>query len=211
MDPKRQPDLEFAYGSGQINPVAAVNPGLVFNASEADYVNFLCQQGYNTSTLRLVTGDDSVCTGIKPGRAWNLNYPSYSLYVKDGEPVYGVFTRTVTNVGFANSTYSPSWYSPDNIDISVEPSTLSFSAVGSTQSFTVTVTGPKISQQPIRSGVIVWSNADYFVRTPIVVYNYLPGAPYNLDTFQQSSSGPAKKTTFEVSSTNQKKDTFRHK
>ncbi|KAG6428704.1 hypothetical protein SASPL_112960 [Salvia splendens] len=105
MDPSKSEDLEFAYGSGQINPAAAVDPGLVFDASEADYVNFLCKQGYNSSTLRLVTGDNSTCNGIIPGRAWDLNYPSFSLYVEDNQPIAATFTRKVTNVGAANSTY----------------------------------------------------------------------------------------------------------
>ncbi|KAF8380351.1 hypothetical protein HHK36_027836 [Tetracentron sinense] len=57
MDSRKHEDAEFAYGSGHINPLKAVTPGLVFDASEADYIDFLCKQGYNTSTLRLVTGD----------------------------------------------------------------------------------------------------------------------------------------------------------
>ena len=39
MDPRKHVDLEFSYGSGQINPEHALNPGLVYNASEADYIN----------------------------------------------------------------------------------------------------------------------------------------------------------------------------
>ncbi|KAL0329702.1 UNVERIFIED_CONTAM: Cucumisin [Sesamum radiatum] len=92
MDPRKHEDLEFAYGSGQINPVAARDPGLVFDASEADYINFLCKQGYNTTTLRLVTGDNSTCASTTPGRAWDLNYPSFSLYVEDGQPITATFT-----------------------------------------------------------------------------------------------------------------------
>lgn len=56
MDPRKQEDLEFAYGSSQINPVQAVSPLLVFDALEADYVNFLCKQGYNTTILQLLSG-----------------------------------------------------------------------------------------------------------------------------------------------------------
>ncbi|XP_012835452.1 PREDICTED: cucumisin-like [Erythranthe guttata] len=182
MDPTKHEDLEFAYGSGQINPVAARNPGLVFDASEKDYINFLCKQGYNASTLGLVTGDNSTCAGTTPGRAWDLNYPSFSLYVLDGQQIMGTFTRTVTNVGAANSTYKATSYVPELIGLAIEPSVLTFSEVGQTQTFTVKVAGPAISQQPIVSGAIVWTDGSYVVRTPIVVYNYLPGAPYNLDT-----------------------------
>ncbi|KAK9276300.1 hypothetical protein L1049_005831 [Liquidambar formosana] len=79
MDWRRHEDLEFAYGSGQIRPAQAVDPGLVYDASEVDYINLLCKMGYNTSALRLVTGDKSACNNIEPGRAWDFNYPSFSL------------------------------------------------------------------------------------------------------------------------------------
>ncbi|KAK6158093.1 hypothetical protein DH2020_005407 [Rehmannia glutinosa] len=178
MDPTRHNDLEFSYGSGHINPAAALDPGLVFDASETDYINFLCKQGYNTTTLQLVTGDNSTCANISPGRAWDLNYPSFSLYVEDGQQIMGTFTRTVTNVGPPNSTYTATLYLPLIISVDVEPSVLTFSAVGETKTFTVKVTGPAITQQPIMSGTITWNDGSHSVRTPLVVYNYFPGAPY---------------------------------
>ena len=33
------------YGAGQLNPVNARDPGLVYDASESDYVAMLCAQG----------------------------------------------------------------------------------------------------------------------------------------------------------------------
>ncbi|KAA8522322.1 hypothetical protein F0562_013317 [Nyssa sinensis] len=206
MDPRKQEDLEFAYGSGHLNPTAAVDPGLVFDASVADYIDFLCKQGYNTSDLRLVTGDDSVCKSTEPGRGWDLNYPSFSLYVEDGQQIYGVFPRTVTNVGAANSTYQVSIDLPTNISVTVEPTLLSFSAVGETQTFTVKVSGPKISQQPIMSGAILWKDGVHVVRTPLVVYNYIPGSPYNLQTYSTFE----KKPTFEGSSVYHKNGIIKH-
>lgn len=208
MDPRKHEDLEFAYGSGQINPVAARDPGLVFDASEADYINFLCKQGYNTSTLRMVTGDNSTCDGISPGRAWDLNYPSFSLYVEDGEKISGTFTRKVTNVGAANSTYTASLFMPALIGVTVQPSVLTFSAVGETQTFTVNVTGPSIKQQPIISGSITWTDGTHAVRTPLVVYNYLPGAPYNLDSDQSMT---AVSPTLQRSSVYQKVGSIGHR
>ena len=45
MSPKRNQDKEFAYGAGHLNPLGAVHPGLIYDASEIDYVRFLCGQG----------------------------------------------------------------------------------------------------------------------------------------------------------------------
>lgn len=176
MDPRKHEDREFAYGAGQIYPVYAADPGLIYDASEADYIDFLCKQGYNTTTLRLLTGDNStVCNSTTPGRGWDLNYPSFSVAVQDGETIKAVFTRTVTNVGSPNSIYNASIYLPGNVAVTVDPPVLSFSAIGEMKSFTVKVTGPPITEQPITSGALVWRDGHYQVRSPIVVYNYIPG------------------------------------
>jgi hypothetical protein len=176
VDSKKHQDLEFAYGSGQINPLQATEPGLVYDASEVDYIDFLCKQGYNTTTLKFITGDNSsFCNSTTPGRAWDLNYPSFSVAVEDGQPIKAVFTRTVTNVGLPNSTYTVTGYMPAPVTVIIEPSVLSFSAIGEKTSFTVKVFGPNIAQQPIMSGAIVWSHGAYAVRSPVVVYTILPG------------------------------------
>ena len=195
LDPKKHEDLEFAYGSGQINLTQAIKPGLVYDANEADYINFLCKQGYITTTVRLITVDNSsVCTSTSPAPAWDLNYPSFSLAVEDGQPICGVFTRTVTNVGSPNSTYTALMSLQPGFNITVEPQVLSFSALGEKKSFNVKVTGPDISMQPITSGNIIWQDSDYkyLVRSPVVVYNVLPSPYYNSKsqkkpTFQRPS------------------------
>ncbi|TYG58474.1 hypothetical protein ES288_D08G225900v1 [Gossypium darwinii] len=196
VDPNKHEDLEFAYGSGQINPAQAIKPGLVYDANETDYISFLCKQGYNTTTVRLITGDNSsVCSSTLNGRAWDLNYPSFSLAVEDGKQIDGVFTRTVTNVGSANSTYTVQMYSPPEFSISVEPEVLSFSTIGEKKSFTVKVGGGFISQQKITSGAIIWTDEleQYRVRSPVVVYNVLPGYTFFPP---QTSKFQKKPTTF---------------
>ncbi|PKI68380.1 hypothetical protein CRG98_011288, partial [Punica granatum] len=42
---------EFSYGSGQINPLKAVDPGLVYETTKADYVNLLCSLGYDIRSI----------------------------------------------------------------------------------------------------------------------------------------------------------------
>ena len=62
MGVDKNTDAEFAYGTGHINPTRAINPGLVYDVGEIDYVNFLCGQGYSNQSLRLATGDNSRCS-----------------------------------------------------------------------------------------------------------------------------------------------------
>ncbi|KAJ4832236.1 hypothetical protein Tsubulata_001993 [Turnera subulata] len=180
MDPRKHPDLEFGYGSGHINPAQALSPGLVYNATEVDYINFLCKQGYNTTTLRTITGTNSSCSSTVPGRAWDLNYPTFVAAMEDGRAIKAIFTRRVTNVGAPNSTYTVTKYMPNSISITVEPSVLTFSKFGEEKTFTVKLDGPSIEQEPIMSGAIVWTDEanNYIVRSPVVVYTILPGATY---------------------------------
>ncbi|KAL8552044.1 hypothetical protein ACS0TY_000923 [Phlomoides rotata] len=44
----------FASGSGNIDPVKAKFPGLVYDIGDVDYVRFLCGQGYNEERLQLI-------------------------------------------------------------------------------------------------------------------------------------------------------------
>jgi hypothetical protein len=49
-------DKEVAYGSGQINPVKSIDPGLVYDANVNSYIDMLCSAGYDTARLRMGNG-----------------------------------------------------------------------------------------------------------------------------------------------------------
>ena len=79
MSSALNPEAEFAYGAGQINPIEAVNPGLVYDINEQDYVKFLCGEGYNTILLKILTNDLITCTEDDQIIASDLNLPSFAL------------------------------------------------------------------------------------------------------------------------------------
>ncbi|CAN1320748.1 unnamed protein product [Linum perenne] len=180
MDPRKNDDREFAYGAGHINPLAAAKPGLVYDATEDDYIHYLCKQGYSTKHLKLVTGQSNVsCDGVVPGRAWDLNYPTFGVVLEDEQPIRVTFTRTVTNVGLPNSTYRVSVQVPPYVIVEVSPEVLYFSTVGEKKMFKVKVFGEKMVRKPIRSGAIVWEDGVHVVRSPLVVYsNTLDSSPF---------------------------------
>ncbi|KAK4277905.1 hypothetical protein QN277_015826 [Acacia crassicarpa] len=168
LSPRTNRDAEFAYGAGQIDPIKAVNPGLVYDASEIDFVRFLCGQGYSTRTLQLVTGDNSSCS--ESAKASDLNYPSFSLPTPPSNvTVSGIFRRTVTNVGSEKSTYKATVMGPPGLKIQVNPSVLSFTSSGEKQSFVVSVEGSL--EASIVSASLIWSDDMIQVRSPIVVFN----------------------------------------
>ncbi|GLJ34246.1 hypothetical protein SUGI_0688160 [Cryptomeria japonica] len=143
-------DVEFGHGAGQINPIMATNLGLVFDATLDDYINFLCREDYNDTTLPLVIGDFR-------------------------EPIQAEFPRTVTNVGVTNvgvakSTYKASVSAPSGIDVKIEPNTLSFSSLNQKLSYNVTIKGRSIVTNTLLSGSLTWSYCNYTVRSPITIY-----------------------------------------
>ncbi|KAI3799884.1 hypothetical protein L1987_35189 [Smallanthus sonchifolius] len=130
MSPTKNPEAEFAYGSGHINPLKAVDPGLIYDAGEQDFVSFLCGQGYKGTTLRIVTGDSSACSATTNATVWDLNYPSFALSANIRGGISRSFSRTVTNVGAADSSYQANVVAPLGLVVQVSPSSLAFKAVG---------------------------------------------------------------------------------
>ncbi|CAN0837702.1 unnamed protein product [Linum grandiflorum] len=171
LSPRNNPDAEFAYGSGQINPIAATDPGLVYEADETDYVKFLCGQGYTSRQLRLVTGDRSSCSPGNNITARDLNYPSFVLSSNSsGQYITRIFRRRVTNVGPAGrAEYRARVKGAQGVRVKVEPESLSFKHVGEVKSFNLTVKAV-VGNHSIISATLVWSDGVHAVRSPIVTF-----------------------------------------
>ncbi|XP_010496905.1 PREDICTED: subtilisin-like protease SBT4.14 [Camelina sativa] len=167
-------DAEFAYGGGQINPRRAASPGLVYDMDDMSYVQFLCGEGYNATTLAPLVGSRSVsCSSIVPGLGHDsLNYPTIQLTLRSAKTsTLAVFRRRVTNVGPASSVYNVTVRAPKGVEITVEPQSLTFSKVSQKRSFKVVVKGKQMSPGKIVSGLLVWKSPRHSVRSPIVIYS----------------------------------------
>lgn len=176
MSQRVNKEAEFAYGVGQVNPRKAVNPGLIYDIDEMSYIQFLCHEGYNGSSLAPLVGSKSInCSSLIPGLGYDvLNYPTMQLNLKNCmQPTVAVFRRTVTNVGPASSTYNATIRAPEGVEITVKPMSLTFSHALQKRSFQVKVKANPMNGTGMKmlSGSLGWKSSRYTVRSPIVVYS----------------------------------------
>ncbi|XP_074290267.1 subtilisin-like protease SBT4.4 [Silene latifolia] len=171
MSPSKNPEAEFAYGSGHLNPVKATNPGIVYDATVKDYIAFLCKLGYEPTEIGLITGNKSISCPEEIGPSpKDVNYPSMAALVDADKPFNLKFSRTVTNVGNSSSTYKAKVISGSNIQVGVKPDTLSFKSLKESKSFDIVVTGKGIPSSSLATASLIWSDGIHTVRSPIVVY-----------------------------------------
>ncbi|MCI23652.1 subtilisin-like serine protease, partial [Trifolium medium] len=164
---------EFAYGSGNINPEKAINPGLVYDITKEDYVQMLCNFGYDANKIKQISGDSSSCDGdSKRDLVKDINYPAMGIPVRPYHNHFHVkIHRTVTNVGFPNSTYKATLiHHNPKFKIIVKPKLLSFRSLNEKQSFVITVVGGAKLNQTVFSSSLTWSDGTHNVKSPIVVH-----------------------------------------
>ncbi|KAL3743668.1 hypothetical protein ACJRO7_018869 [Eucalyptus globulus] len=173
MSRRTNPDGDFAYGAGQLNPTRALNPGLVYDVGEMSYIQFLCSEGYPGSSLRVLLGPDRPvnCSSLVPGVGYDsLNYPTMQLTLRNArERTVGVFVRTVTNVGPARSVYNATVRAPKGVKIAVKPMSLSFTRAMQKRSFKVIVEAEPTLENQVVSGSLAWKGLHRVVRSPIVI------------------------------------------
>ncbi|XP_022977720.1 subtilisin-like protease SBT4.14 [Cucurbita maxima] len=168
------PDGEFAYGAGNLNPSRAINPGLIYDLNEMSYIQFLCSEGYTGFSISVLTGTKSInCSTLIPGHGHDsLNYPTFQLRLKSPRRAMStVFRRRVTNVSHPVSVYNATIKAPPGVEITVTPSTLSFSRLQQKRSFKVAVKASPLASGKMVSGSVAWIGARHAVRSPIVVYS----------------------------------------
>ncbi|EAZ45152.1 hypothetical protein OsJ_29790 [Oryza sativa Japonica Group] len=174
------PATPYDHGAGQVNPAAALDAGLVYELGEEDYLQFLCDYGYDASQIKLVAA--SLPGGFSCGAGGNasdskdlisgLNYPSIAVTGLGKAGGTRTVSRVVTNVGAQQeATYTVAVAAPAGLDVKVVPGKLEFTKSVKKLGFQVSFSGKNAAAAAKGDlfGSITWSDGKHTVRSPFVV------------------------------------------
>ncbi|KAK7283262.1 hypothetical protein RIF29_12667 [Crotalaria pallida] len=170
------PATPFDYGAGHVDPIAALDPGLVYDATVDDYLGFFCALNYSPLQIKLVARRNFTCDKRKKYRVEDLNYPSFAVPFDTASGVGGgshapitvQYQRTLRNVG-TPGVYKVSVSSQSPlVKIVVEPQTLFFKE-GPYQElgYTVTFTSSSMPSGTTSFAYLEWSDGKHKVTSPI--------------------------------------------
>ncbi|KAH7544720.1 hypothetical protein FEM48_Zijuj01G0016200 [Ziziphus jujuba var. spinosa] len=155
----------FDYGSGHVNPRAALDPGLIFDAGYGDYLGFLCTTpGIDIHEIRNYT--NSPCN-LTIGHPWNLNTPSITVaHLVRTQTI----TRTVTNVA-EEETYVITTRMAPAIAIEANPPAMTLKP-GASRKFSITLTVRSVTGTYSFGEVLMKGSRHHKVRIPVVAMGY---------------------------------------
>ncbi|CDP03800.1 unnamed protein product [Coffea canephora] len=165
----------FATGAGHVNPIRAINPGLVYEIQPMEYVIHLCSLGYTRSEVFSITHRNVSCHDIvQKNRGFSLNYPTISVMF--GPRMTGkMIKRKLTNVGNPNTVFSVDVMPPDGVKVRVKPRQLTFTHTNQTMSYRVWFMSRRRNGSEgtnFAQGSLTWFNSrqrSNGVRSPISV------------------------------------------
>ncbi|KAL6856170.1 hypothetical protein ACP4OV_018972 [Aristida adscensionis] len=155
-------------GAGHVRPELALDPGLVYDAGERDYIDFLCGLNYTVEQMRLFVPDFAGCTRTLAGGIAGLNYPSFVVVFDHGNDVR-TLSRAVTKVSEKAETYNVTVSAPEGVKVTVTPATLEFTEQMETKTYTVEFRSEAGGKRTAEwdFGYITWKNKEHHVRSPV--------------------------------------------
>jgi len=156
-------------GAGHVQPDLALDPGLVYDARERDYVDFLCALNYTTEQMRRFVPDFVNCTGTLAGGPAGLNYPSF-VVAFDSRTDVRTLTRTLTKVSEEAETFNVTVLAPEHVKVNVTPTTLEFKEHMEARSYTVEFRNEAGGNREAGEwdfGQISWASGKHQVRSPV--------------------------------------------
>jgi hypothetical protein len=163
----------YDYGAGEITITESFQPGLVYETTILDYLNYLCYIGLNTTTIKIISKtvpkNFSCPKDSTPDHISNINYPSIAISEFTGKEIVNV-SRTVTNIGEEDETvYSAIVDAPNGVKVQLIPEKLQFTKSSKTVTYQVIFSSTLTSLKENLFGSITWSNGEHRVRSPFVL------------------------------------------
>ncbi|KAJ4720776.1 Subtilisin-like protease [Melia azedarach] len=167
-------------GAGHVDPQKALDPGLVYDLTVKDYLDFLCASNCTADEIKLITKRTVNCSEGKIRNPWDLNYPTISVAFDTSGPskLEASVMRTVMQVSDDDAaTYSVRIINPKDAIVTVDPKELVFKTKGEKQSYTIHISG-KNKTEPYQDwhsefGQLTWTDGKHEVTSPIAVtWNY---------------------------------------
>ncbi len=147
--------LPWSQGAGHVRPNKAVDPGLVYDSGPVDWIRYMCGIPGTLSA--------AFCSPYVTIQPYNLNLPSLTASAVLGKLT---MTRTVTNVGSQEATYTATASLP-GFNVVVNPASLTL-APGAKASFTVSLTNVSAPANTWAYGNLTWNDGNgHVVRSPL--------------------------------------------
>ncbi len=155
--------LPWSQGAGHVDPNKAVDPGLVYDAGKADYVQYQCKM--NPASIAAAS-----CAAFGTlDETYNLNLPSITV---SSVPGTATIRRKVTNVGGASAVYTATAAVPGFTSV-VTPSTLEL-APGASANFSVKLSANGAPVNVWQFGHLTWQDGNHTVRIPVSARTGVP-------------------------------------
>ncbi|CAA0812414.1 CO(2)-response secreted protease [Striga hermonthica] len=165
----------YEIGSGEISLTTSLQPGLVYETENIDYIQFLCNLGYSTSKIKTMASNYiphnfSCHRDSHPDLISDMNYPSIAVSGLKADGITKTVNRTVTNVGEPCSTYIVSIEAPTSLEVQVVPRTLQFTKnIKKLQFHVIFKVITSSAGEKHLFGSITWVSSKHKVRSPFVV------------------------------------------
>ncbi|XP_023633595.1 subtilisin-like protease SBT1.9 [Capsella rubella] len=153
-------DNPLAVGAGHVSTNSVLNPGLIYDTSPQDFINFLCHNAKQSRKLINIITRSNLSYACKNPSPY-LNYPSIIAYFTSDQNGPKIFQRTLTNVGETKRrSYNVSVRGLNGLNVVVEPKRLMFSEKNEKLSYTVRLESPRALQENVVYGLVSWFDED---------------------------------------------------
>ncbi|KAG6512418.1 hypothetical protein ZIOFF_030529 [Zingiber officinale] len=159
----------FDLGAGHVEPRRAMDPGLVYDLTAEDYLDFLCALNYSAFRLAILARrSDFACDAARAYAVEELNYPSFAVTFPSsgGEASVSKHRRTLTNVG-EPGTYKVTVTAAEGVKVEVVPEELIFGVPGEKRNYTASFSSLAQPQGSSGFGRLEWSDGKHVVSSPV--------------------------------------------